>query len=332
MSANLDNRQGEKNHIPFLGNGTEWVNLLISLFVAAVVWLLYNLSLPYSVFLDYPVNINTNIPGYEADTKTDQRLIIRGKTSGFYVLHRKFTSGREAVEVKVDSKYSQPLNDGHHRFKVASSSIRSELSSVLGDYVDIEYILSDTLTFQLVPTDKKRVPVRLNALFECASQYHLSAEPVLMPDSVYISGASSLISSINEVWTERIYRNGLDANVQAVANLNSIKGLDMSVNSVMYSLEVKRYIEESLIVPITVRNLPPDRMAVIVPDHVTVTFRRWYPLFGKVEPKDIELVIDYDDSSNSSGATAVPVVTKCPAESFNFETKPALVECIYISK
>jgi len=332
MSSGLDSSRKADNKVPFLGSGMEWVVLLISLLVAAIVWLVYNLSLPYSTFLDFPVHITSDIPGYESRADTDQRMIIRGKAAGFYIIYRKATSGREPLEINVDSKYLIPVDEKKHSFLVSTTNLRKETSALLGGYVDIEYIVTDTLSFSLTPTDMKKVPVRANASLSCASQYHFYSDLKLQPDSVFISGRASIVSSIDAVWTERIYRTGIDGNIQGMANLVTINGLDFSTSNVMYSADVKRYVEETVTVPVTVIHLPPDRKAVLVPDQVDMTFRRWYPLAGKIEPYDFKLVIDYEKYVKSSSSTVIPVLMMHPDETFDFHINPEIVECILLKK
>ncbi|MBQ0006852.1 MAG: hypothetical protein KBS57_05565 [Alistipes sp.] len=326
------NSRGDGQEMSFLGKGREWIILLISFLVASFVWLIYNLSLPYSVFLDYPVLIKSDIPGYEPSTKSDQRLIIRGKASGFYITGKKIDSGSKAVELQVSEKMVTRLDGAHETFCVPTSRLRKELSAVLDGKVDIEYILTDSLTFKLIPTWKKKVPVRLNASFDCKSQYKLYSSVRVEPDSVYVSGASSLVSSIDAVWTERIHRTGIDENIQAVAELTKINGVELSATSVVYNVDVKRYVEESVKLPVSVRNLPPDRKAVIIPDQVELTFRRWYPIIGMVNPDDFELVIDYESLADFSSSDIVPEVAGFPEGSFDFRINPTMVESIFISK
>lgn len=331
MSIFGNNRRDEQK-ISFLGNGREWGVLLISFLVAFFVWLIYNLSLPYSVFLDYPVLIKSDIPGYEPSAKSDQRLILRAKASGFYIMGRKVSSRNKAIEVHVSDKMVVPGNGDSGTFIVPTSRLRKELSSVLGEKVGIEYILTDSLTFGLTPTWKKKVPVRLNASFDCKPQYKLYTSVTIEPDSVYVSGTSSLVSSIDAVWTERIHRNGLDDNVQAVAELTKINGIELSASSVVYTVDVRRYVEESVTVPVTVRNLPADRKAVIIPDQVEMTFKRWYPIIGMVNPDDFELTIDYESLTDFSSSDIVPQVAGFPAGTFDFHINPTMVESIFISR
>lgn len=332
MSLKIDSGRQEKEKVPFLGSGMEWVVLSISLLVAAVVWLVYNLSQPYSAFLDFPVNITSDVPGYESRTETDQRLILRGKAAGFFIIYRKVTVGRDPIEIKVDGKYLIPVEDRKNTFAVATSNLRKELSAYLGDYVDLEYVVTDSLTFTMVPTEKKKVPVRADASLSCASQYAFFSELTLDPDSVYISGKSSMVSSIDAVWTEKIYRTGIDGNIQGMVDILKVNGLDISTSSVMYDVEVKRYVEETITVPVYVKNLPPDRKAVLLPDQVELSFRRWYPLSGRLEPEDFTVMVDYDIFVHANGAVTVPEVVNAPDETFGYSLNPQIVECLLLKK
>lgn len=332
MASGTDSRQENKAKVPFLGSGTEWIIFSISLLTAVIVWLVYNLSQPYSTFMDFPVNITSNIPGYESRAEADQRIVVRGKASGFYILFRKATFGSEPLEIRVDGRFMIPIDESNHSFAVATSNLRKELSSSFDGFVDMEYVLTDTITLSLTPTLKKKVPVRADASLSCAPQYEIYNELTLKPDSVYISGTASMVSSIDAVWTEKIDRSGMDGNIQGLVNIIKINGLDISVPAVTYHLGIRRYVEENVTVPVKVKNLPADRRAVLFPDYVTLTFRRWYPLAGRVDADDFEVAIDYDQFITAYGSTAIPKVYDGPEGSFGYALNPPSVEYVLVKR
>ncbi|MFB0973459.1 MAG: hypothetical protein QMB59_02700, partial [Bacteroidales bacterium] len=50
----------------------------LSLLLAIFVWFIHNMSLDYSVFLQYKVNLETDLVGHAASAVSDETLLIRG--------------------------------------------------------------------------------------------------------------------------------------------------------------------------------------------------------------------------------------------------------------
>jgi len=314
------------------GKGKEWFFLLLSVVLAAIAWLVYSLSLSYNVFLDYPVRITTNLPGFESSAYTDQHAIVRAKADGFYIVDRKLASRKNPVEIEVDGKYLVPLGNEPGFFAVESRNISQEFSNVLGNNVTLEYLVTDTLTVRLKQVAAKKVPVAMNLNIECASQYRVSSPVSVSPDSVFISGDESLISSIDSVWTENVSLSGISDNVEGIVPINKIKGVELSSVGVVYSFSVTRYVEEKVSLPVVVQNLPPDRKVVLLPDKVDVTFIRFYPIAGELSAKDFECSVDYDDFMSTPSFVTIPVITKKPAGTTGFILKPEMVECIVLDR
>ena len=67
----------------------EWLMLLLSLLLAFIVWLIHSLSLQYSVFLEYNVELNSTLQGRARSSVSQDVLIVRGKSDGYYILKQR---------------------------------------------------------------------------------------------------------------------------------------------------------------------------------------------------------------------------------------------------
>lgn len=70
-------------------DGKEWLLLLLSLLLAFIIWLLHSLSLQYSVFFEYNVELTSSLEGRSRSAASEDLLIVRGRSEGYYILRQR---------------------------------------------------------------------------------------------------------------------------------------------------------------------------------------------------------------------------------------------------
>ena len=290
----------------------EWLMLLLSLLLAFIVWLIHSLSLQYSVFLEYNVELNSTLQGRARSSVSQDVLIVRGKSDGYYILKQRI-GRRKTLQVSA-SQDNLRHRDGDD-FYVLSESIKSNIVEALGGSVDLEFIVTDSLDFTFPRITSKRVPVVPRSSVTFRPQYMPLGNMAIRPDSVDIYGDARLLETVDSVFTETI----------------SEKGVDGPIHAVYYSMNVVRYTEESLTVPVTVTGVPEDKDLIVLPSTVTLTFRRVFSSL-RYQPEDFVLAVDYADFVRTIDSELVPELVYKPDGVTSWEIVPRYVDCILLDR
>ena len=172
----------------------EWLMLLLSLLLAFIVWLIHSLSLQYSVFLEYNVELNSTLQGRARSSVSKDVLIVRGKSDGYYILKQRI-GRRKTLQVSA-SQDNLRHRDGDD-FYVLSESIKSNIVEALGGSVDLEFIVTDSLDFTFPRITSKRVPVVPRSSVTFRPQYMSLGDMTIRPDSVDIYGDARLLETVD---------------------------------------------------------------------------------------------------------------------------------------
>lgn len=282
----------------FLSGKHRWgdaVMLVISLIFSCTVWGLMKLSENYSSLFHYKVEVSTNLPGREFTAVSTGPLAVRGNSSGYQLLNHRLETKQNKNIVAINLKPSlfKKVKGGDDRYYILVNQIGSNLKEKVEEKVNFESFSTDTLFFEFKKVATKRVKVALNSKFSFEKEYMPLEKMVLNPDSVDIHGLESIIKTVDSLPTELVKRSGVNEAIQGVAKIVPVKGVEFSQDEVYYSQRVGRYYESKVEVPVTVKNVPEQKILRIVPKSVTVTYRAQYNSKTEFSPEDFEVTVDY---------------------------------------
>ena len=132
------------------GNVGDMIIFIISLLFAFFMWEIQKLSQDYSSYFNYYILINTNIPGYSQNSTSDDVLVVRGRASGFYILKQNYTSiNNKIIELDIDPRLVHKINSFPDKFYINSQDIKNRVQEYIGDDLQLEGFITDTLFFRL---------------------------------------------------------------------------------------------------------------------------------------------------------------------------------------
>jgi len=117
-----------------------------------------------------------------------------------------------------------------------------------------------------------------------------------------------------------------------MVDVTPLEGVTISHPNILYSIEVERFVEEKVEIPVTVMNLPEDKDMVIFPASVTLTYRHKYPSSSIIKADDIRCSVDYYEYEKNSQPVIIPTVDNVPAEVLSSRISPRTVECLIINE
>lgn len=307
--------------------------LLVSIIIACLVWVMHTFALEYSATVPCTVRVTTSLKGYAPSATSGETVLLRGRATGFYILGMRKT-GRQPVvlDIAVDPRHFKPVPDTEDTFSLPVSELRERLGELLGDHFSIEFIDAEQLTFTFEQQSFVKVPVAASLDLAFRPQYMQVGEVVLKPDSVLVYGAVKELQRITQARTQPVSYSKVDKTLQGYIGLEPVSGLRFELDRVWYEVEVDRYVETEMTLPVTVKGTPPGRTMIVLPSQVQLIFRAPFrPRGGRIVAEDLSLVVDYADFAGAGNTKVIPrLVTG--RDIYAWRIKPEVVECIQVGE
>jgi len=305
---------------------------LVSLLIACFVWVMHTFTLEYSASMPCSVQVTTGLQGYAPTATARETVVLRGKATGFYLLKMRGT-GRKPVKlgITVDARHFKPVKGEEDTFSLPVTELRERLGESLGDHFTIDFIDAEQLTFTFSRQSFVKVPVVATLDLDFRPQYMQVGEVSLKPDSVLVYGAVKELQRITQVHTCPIVFHSVDKTLQGYVELEPIAGLRLDTDRVWYDVEVDRYVETTLTIPVEPTHVPPGHTLMILPSQVELTFRASFrPRGGRITADDLSLEMDWRDYVKAGSTRVIPrLVTD--RDIYSWRIKPEMVECIQLS-
>ena len=306
-------------------SGRDWTVFLLALLLAFSIWLIHNLSLRYTDFMQASVEATSNIEGHYFRSSNRSDVIARCQTTGYNIVRNGMFSGKRKVTVAFDAASL------HHKsgetYYITSSELKESAHLIFGDNVQIEYFITDTLFFRFPYENHKRVPVNPVHVLAFKPQYTAVSPLEIEPDSVTIYGEPSHIDDITRINTDAIKVGDISTSIHGVAKLERIKGIRLSETEVHYSMPATRYVEIPVTVSVQPRNVPPGKSLMVYPSVATVTLRCAFPVASDFS-EGVRAFVDYNEFVSSIGGRCLGRISSLPSGVINYSISPKVFECV----
>jgi len=285
------------------------VVFVVALVLAMCLWLMINLSRDYNLSINLPISPG-NIP-------EDQSLAEE--------LPSFATVSVNGEGWKLISVYNNPpliyvdlIQDEINLF----DQIQQQMNNLPN--VTVQKVQPLTLNPEIEEKVSKKVPVKPRVEVAFGQRYDVIDSPQVSPDSIMVSGASSLVDTIESWPTDSVTLSDITGNISEKISLKAPSSLiDISETEITYSLEVEEFTEGEAKVFIQTNNLPQGRMVSFSPSFITVKYD--VPIDQYSEVKDFENLftayVDYDRLQQDSSGFIEPVIELIPKEQFNITIK-----------
>ena len=310
-----------------MGEGRNWIILVFSLLLAFFMWSIMKLSGNYSSYINYRLEVVSNIEGRSNVALSEGLLVIGAKATGFKIVQNTGEGESNILRIeRVDARHLHKYGEDEDTFFLIPDDIRQAIQDALGADIKVESLASDTLFFKFPEQANKKVPVVANNFAAYAAQYMPFAAEVLKPDSILVYGNKAVIAGIGHVTTQAINGKDVDKTITAVVRLNPIEGVRFSTDEVFYTQEVGRYVENTVRVPVTIENAPSYANVAIIPQEVVVKYRYRFGKKAEYSAADFAVTLQYDDILRED--VLKPVLSRMPEEVLEAEFQPKFVECV----
>jgi hypothetical protein len=281
-------------------------SFLFFLLLAIVFWGLTKLSRQYTSSTG--VNIEyTHLPeGIVVADTTSKMLTFEMTANGYEFLMHKLSE--PSLKIDVGSYYVE----GDERITIRKEQLLQLLQGELKKNVSISSLSKNELLIILNKIISKKVPIIGKTNFSFKEGYGTLDSLHLKPDSIKISGPSSIVQKVNAVYTKLITKKNIDADINMSASLElpDNKKVTLAAKEINITLNVTEFSQMQLAVPIEVVNVPNNLTVKIIPEIVRISFIVSVDDFNLITAKDFKLVCDYSERNTSNNSMSPKLIRK----------------------
>ena len=275
----------------------QWLAALVSVIVASVLWFTFSMRESSSVVVEMPVVIDNLPEGRALSTLPPSQARVTVQGEGWDLLEMT----RRAPTLNVSAQ-----DETVDLYGAATESNR------LPPGVSVQSVLPTTLSLALEPSITRALPVRLRADIQAASDYDILSQPTMVPDTVVVSGARSIVNSLDNWPTERVVWDELTETIDGtVALSDTLAGLvTTSVRGVEITVPVAIFTEATRELEVRTEGAPPGADPVrLIPSTVEATYRIPMDQYeASLIAANFYAFVPYATAINDTTGTVQPVV------------------------
>jgi len=281
-------RQFRQRHLVFL----------FFVVLSFLAWFFRSLSDIYIADLKYPVKY-TNLPPNRILSKAPpDKLSLKVRSDGYTILSN-MLKYKKPLRYNVNAFSLYSLSFDSTSVYVLTSNAKDLLSAELNEKsknIEILDINPDTLFFNFSRVKKKKIPVAIlikpdENLFQ--RQYMFNGDPFAIPDSVEVTGPSSIVDTLSLVYTRPMVLGNLSDTVKKSTNLEKINRLEYDIKKVSVIIPVDEFTESQVEVPIHFINVPDTVNLKIFPNTVNIKYLVTLSNFERVHKDDFSAYVDF---------------------------------------
>lgn len=275
----------------------EKVIVFIGAYIMAVaLWFIVNLSGSYSIDVNLPVEPG-NVPEDMALTEELPKFVEAGVSGDGWQLLSLYNDPPTVV-INIEDEEINLFDQVRQRL------------SYLQD-VDISKVQPLMIRLDMEAKVSKKIPVVLNTDIEYQNRFGMIGEPVVSPDSITITGATSRISDINEwVVGDTLRLREVRNDISTTIPLQEESGvISLSDSEITFEADISEFTEGETTVYIRTRGLPRGQNVTYNPASLTITYDVPIEQFADVEEVEpYEAYVPYSEILEDSTGYVTPDV------------------------
>lgn len=271
--------------------------ILMSVVVAFVLWFTFSMRESYSVVVEMPIVVENLPEGRALSRLPPQQARVTVQGEGWELL--KLRRSPPALEIRTP-------DETVNIFSSASESSR------LPPGVVVQSVVPAAVTLDLEPRITRTLPIRLRTDLNAAELYDFVGPPTLTPDTVRVTGARSILNSLQEWPTTLLARDEVNRSFTTDVPLSDtlaglvMKGIDRTEVTVSAGL----FTEGTRELEVRTEGAPPGSNPIrLIPSRVTVTYRVPMEQYERSRETDaFYALVPYASAINDTTGTLQPVL------------------------
>ena len=301
---------------------TDFNSFLFFLFFAVVIWIFVQFSKQYNEVLEIPVRY-INVPPDKLLLESNPRKIqLRMQENGFRIAW--FSLFPPSLTIDLSRAY---VEDGSLVYVIDEN--RSDIQSQLEIDFDDSKFVRDALVLAFEQKKEKKLPVKSEIEIEYAVGYSAVDALAIEPDSVRVSGPDNILDTLSQLRTFplKLTKVKTDQSGFVYLDTTNLPNLSFYRNKVKYSVNVEKFTEGKVQVPIELINVPQDLNVVIFPKETMLFFQVNLKDFNKVTASDFRVVANFANVRGEQDFL-IPEVIKKPDFTSNIRLNEKKIQFI----
>lgn len=289
--------------------------LLVSLFLAILLWIAVTTDKNYTTRLETPFKISRVAEGYVLSSLPPKKMVLEVSGKGRALFSLYFIKTSITLELpEIDHSATINLQDYQQRFNIAR-----ELGVHIVDIVEPKSIKLKVDRFMEI-----KKPVRILSRITTQPGY-VAMGLTLDPDSVLVSGPRGLIKDIQYIYTDSIIKSDVQYPFKARVNLIEPKrGITrLQPEKVKVHFNIEEIVERTIYnIPIQLVGIPPEFLASAIPPNVTIRVRGGESEVAALNAGQVTALFNYQNRYEQ-GKMIYSVDVETPGGITLLETLPA---------
>lgn len=270
--------------------------------ISSVFWLLNALSKSYITSISYPIEI-ANYPAEKvAVGDLPDHLTIQVKGNGYTLFQYKANPFLQSFTIDLDQYNLIPLvRNNPYDFFIRTEELKLKFQKFFSSDLEVVAIFPDTINFHFADMGVKKVQVIADIQINMDALYKLKNRIIITPDSMVITGPVSVLDTLKFIKTAPYIYNFVNKTISGKVALKEYKYLSFSDNEVDILVEIEKFTEKSLKIPIEIINIPDSLSIEFFPKNVDLSFKVGLSQFNKIDTNSFRIVTDYQKIENNIG-------------------------------
>ncbi len=310
------------------GRKRDHLIFFICILLAAGFWFLIKLSDNYPV--SYRLKIKyTHVPeGKLITAVVDSSVTVHFRSSGYNLLNLMLHGKLDSLP--IDLNECDVRRENPNTYSVNTASLRESAAQLMDvNDRDLEFV-KPKLRFDMERLHRKKV--RVSALLDLSykSQFNLYGYKVI-PEYITVYGSQQILDTLKILHTATVQLKNLDHNLEIPVDVQNPYPdmLRLLPPRVIVSLNVEKYTEQRLQIPVDVASILPEIKTF--PTTVSVNFNVFIRDYEKIHASQFKIVPDIKNINLRKVRTLRLQLISSPKDASNVRIVPPEVEFIIIN-
>lgn len=283
----------------------------LCLFLATALWFLDALSKDYTTTVSYPVKYVNPPQNMFLTSNPPAKFQLKVNAHGFSLLRHKLSLSSSPVILDLTTIRQE--EDGFGNIvTVRTQNLISRISEQVSGEITITDIAPKVLTLIYDSLESKTVPVEANIKTDFKSQFFQKGPATFSPESVQISGPSSVLDTLQSLKTEFAEIKGIDSDVEKSLKIIQPENIDIPNKMLKTTIRipVERFTEKKISIPVHVKNKPEGTSIKLFPAEVEISFLVGMSVYEDITASDFRAYVDYNQADYDTETLEINVESK----------------------
>jgi hypothetical protein len=260
--------------------------IIFSIVFSLLIWGSVTLSDQFYSNRDYDVKVINQPSGYTCGVLNPEKITLKLRAKGWQLLTIALGSQNEYL-ISADNDSGLITIDPMKEI---------DENNWLAAGVSVSEIIPREISVNVEKIKFKRLKIEAESDISFSDGYGLASPIKVYPDSVLVSGPSSIINEISTIKTKPVKFSSADKKVKLITEIMEPKGFSLEQSKVELTFDIQRIVQNTFKdIKVSINGLPNDRNVVLIPNSIDCNLKGGINILGKINPNEIIATIDYRD-------------------------------------